>query len=80
MYEELTDENLLALACSDGDAFALERALREEDPPRPSDALARRADVWPVTPRELRGDIDRIVLLALPSIVPLAISFAVEPV
>src|SRR5690606_1069572 len=45
----------------------LERALREEDPPRPSDALARAVPEHkpPIASRELRGDIDRIVLLAL---------------
>jgi serine/threonine-protein kinase len=48
----------------EGDPFALERALREDDPPKPSDALAR-GRATPLTPRELRGDIDRIVLLAL---------------
>jgi serine/threonine-protein kinase len=54
-------------AAHEGDAFALERALREEDPPRPSDALARAVPEHkpPIASRELRGDIDRIVLLAL---------------
>ena len=54
-------------AAHEADAFSLERALRESDPPRPSDALSRRprtADL-PIAPRELRGDIDRIALLAL---------------
>ena len=51
-------------AAHEGDAFALERALREDDPPRPSDALARESKAA-VAARELRGDIDRIVLLAL---------------
>jgi len=48
-------------AAHEGDAFALERALREDDPPRPSDAATSGA----IAARELRGDIDRIVLLAL---------------
>ena len=52
----------------EGDAFTLERALREEVPPRPSDALTRRPRTQPSLPiaaGELRGDIDRIVLFAL---------------
>jgi serine/threonine-protein kinase len=49
----------------EGDPFALERALREDDPPKPSDALARSGQAKPIAPRELRGDIDRIVLFAL---------------
>jgi serine/threonine-protein kinase len=51
----------------EGDAFALERALREEDAPRPSDALTRQpaAARPPISSRELRGDLDRIALLAL---------------
>src|SRR5262249_46217885 len=48
-------------AAHEGDAFVLERALREDDPPRPSDAMPSE----PIAARELRGDIDRIVLLAL---------------
>ncbi|MCB1032706.1 MAG: serine/threonine protein kinase, partial [Acidobacteria bacterium] len=52
------------------DRFLHEQALREKDAPLPSAALARRAADNPgadadVQPRDLRGDLDRIVLFAL---------------
>ena len=52
------------------DSFALERALREDDAPRLAEALAARLReapeaAPPIRPRELRGDIERIVALAL---------------
>ncbi|MGA9420983.1 MAG: serine/threonine-protein kinase, partial [Rhodanobacteraceae bacterium] len=46
----------------------IERALCEIDPPRPSDVLGRRrktANSPPIAPREVRGDLDAIVLHAL---------------
>ena len=52
------------------DPFALERALREDEAPRLSDALAARLReapeaAPPVHPRQLRCDLERIVALAL---------------
>jgi tetratricopeptide (TPR) repeat protein len=52
------------------DPFALERALREEEAPRLSDALSERlretpGAAPPVRARELRGDLERIAALAL---------------
>lgn len=54
----------------DDDSFLLEQALRERDPPRPSDLLANRRRDHPdsglhVDPSQLRGDLDRIILMAL---------------
>jgi serine/threonine-protein kinase len=53
-------------AAHESDRRALERALCDDDPPRPSDVLARRRRTDnPIAPREMRGDLDRIVALAL---------------
>ena len=54
----------------EGDPFLHEQALREKDAPAPSEALAAslRANPEPtpaIAPRELRGDLDSIVLYAL---------------
>ena len=68
LYELLAGQR--PFAAHEDDPFALERALREDDPPAPGEALARRlrggdAATPGLTPRMLRGDLDRIVLCAL---------------
>jgi len=54
----------------ESDPFLHEQAVREQDPPAPSAALAdslrlNRASAPPIAPAELRGDLDVIVLAAL---------------
>ena len=66
LYEMLVGRR--PFADREGDPFLLEQALRDDDPAPPSMALARRrsrGDEFAIRPRDLRGDLDDIVLCAL---------------
>jgi eukaryotic-like serine/threonine-protein kinase len=67
LYEMIAD--CRPFAEHESDSFLLERALREDDPPLPSSVLAlerrARSGQPAISAREVRGDLDRIVLLAL---------------
>lgn len=66
LFELVTGER--PFARYENDRQALEQAICEIDSPRPSEVLARRrktGDVPRVAPREVRGDLDAIVLHAL---------------
>ncbi|MGA9828249.1 MAG: serine/threonine-protein kinase [Rhodanobacteraceae bacterium] len=66
LFEVIAGER--PFASYEADLPGLERALCEIDPPRPSDVLSRRRSAGkapPIAPREVRGDLDAIVLHAL---------------
>lgn len=68
LFELLAGER--PFADREGDPFLLEKALREEDPPLPSQLLSRRLRSSPgkptsINPGDVRGDLDAIVLKAL---------------
>jgi len=62
LFELLTGTR--PFAAYEHDRNALEQALCEREPARPSELLARER-AWPVGAREVRGDLDRIVGFAL---------------